>query len=67
MAPATPAAPAPAEAAVSLARTALSTAEKTRINNDPAVQEILSLFSGALTDIRRTAGPAASDDEPASE
>jgi hypothetical protein len=61
-APAAPAQPAP------FARIALSTAEKTKINSDPAVQEILSLFSGTLTDIRRTAGPeAAADDEPASE
>lgn len=48
-------------------RTALSTAEKTKINNDPAVQEILTLFGGQVADIRRsdTPTPAASSDEDA--
>jgi len=60
----TPPAPTPAET-LPVARTALSTAEKSQINKDPAVQEILTLFDGQLVDVRRINGaaPAAGEEE----
>lgn len=48
-----------------VSRTALSTAEKNKINNDPAIQEIVSLFEGQISDIRRTDILSAGGDEEA--
>jgi hypothetical protein len=37
----------------------LTTEEKHDIQNDPAVQQVMSLFGGTLTDIRRDSPPPA--------